>query len=110
MSDRIRSQVSSPLAANAQAPVALEGDALRVALRNFRQGERIEGGLDCLGEEVGVVLEGAFEVSAAGEHYHLVAGEGIVIPPEEARSWVCASETGALYRVMVKQDHEGLPA
>ncbi|MGU7768635.1 cupin domain-containing protein [Burkholderia sp. MR1-5-21] len=54
------------------------------------------------GEEVGAVLEGRFEVEAAGERYVLCRGEGIVIPPGAPRRWRCLTARGVVYRVSVK--------
>ena len=54
-----------------------------------------------LGEEVGAILEGDFRVDAAGETYELTAGEAILIPPDEMRTWTCQSKRGVLYRVIL---------
>jgi quercetin dioxygenase-like cupin family protein len=56
---------------------------------------------EVLGEEVATILEGSFDVDAAGEQYRLTRGEGIIIPPGEPRDWVCAAPRGVLYRVVV---------
>ncbi|KAA1003517.1 cupin domain-containing protein [Paraburkholderia panacisoli] len=50
------------------------------------------------GEEVVAILEGEFDIEAAGEHYRLVAGEAILIPPREPRRFACIRAKGVLYR------------
>ncbi|MGF6439519.1 cupin domain-containing protein [Paraburkholderia youngii] len=50
------------------------------------------------GEEVVAILEGQFDIDAAGEHYRLVAGEAILIPPREPRRFTCVGTKGVLYR------------
>lgn len=98
--------VTEPLASLAEGQAALSGDKFDLKLKTFAQGETVEGGLPSLGEEVGAILEGTFEVDAAGEHYTLTAGEGIVIPAHEPRAWRCVSEQGVLYRAIVRLSEE----
>jgi 3-phenylpropionate/trans-cinnamate dioxygenase ferredoxin reductase component len=50
------------------------------------------------GEEVVAILEGEFDIDAAGEHYRLVEGEAILIPPREPRRFTCIGTKGVLYR------------
>lgn len=50
------------------------------------------------GEEVVAILEGGFDIDAAGEHYRLVAGEAILIPPREPRRFTCLGAKSVLYR------------
>jgi quercetin dioxygenase-like cupin family protein len=80
----------------------VSGDAFDLQLRPFVQGESVMGGINDLGEEVGAIVEGNFDVFAADECYSLSAGEAIVIPPHEPRRWVCTSATGLLYRAIVR--------
>lgn len=80
------------------------GDAFDLQLRPFACGDVVEGGISDLGEEVGAVVEGSFDVFAAGESYSLSAGEAIIIPPNELRRWVCTSAQGLLYRAIVRLD------
>lgn len=94
--------VTPQLAGTDSSQTGLSGDAFELQLRTFKQGEIVEGGLPNLGEEVGAILEGSFAVDAAGEHYELIAGEAIVIPPHEPRQWRCLSASGVLYRVVVR--------
>lgn len=98
--------VTEPLASIAEGQAALGGDKFDLKLQTFAQGETVEGGLPSLGEEVGAILEGTFEVDAAGEHYELTAGEAIVIPPHEPRAWRCVSDKGVLYRAIVRLTEE----
>lgn len=94
--------VTAPL--NAEEGSGVSGDAFDLQLRPFVQGEVVEGGFRDLGEEVGAIVEGSFDVFAAGEVYTLSAGEAIIIPPDEPRRWVCTSATGLLYRAIVRTD------
>lgn len=75
------------------------GSAFDTAIRVFAAGETLEFAAGTLGEEVGAILDGRFEILAAGEHYTLSRGEAILIPPAEARRFCCVSERGVLYRV-----------
>ncbi|KMM85655.1 hypothetical protein TU78_09600 [Pseudomonas taetrolens] len=81
---------------------SVHGDAFDLQLRPFALGESVMGGVGDLGEEVGAVVEGSFDVFAADECYSLSAGEAIIIPPHEPRRWVCTSAAGLLYRVIVR--------
>ncbi|CAG9187574.1 hypothetical protein [Cupriavidus pinatubonensis] len=76
------------------------GDAFRMTLHQMRERERLDPPGDKSGEEVALVLDGTFQVEAAGESYLLSRGEGIIIPPREARQWQCMSASGQLYRVV----------
>lgn len=80
----------------------VSGDAFDLQLRPFVQGESVTGGISDLGEEVGAIVEGSFDVFAADECYSLSAGEAIIIPPHEPRRWVCTSAKGLLYRAIVR--------
>jgi quercetin dioxygenase-like cupin family protein len=80
----------------------VSGDAFDLQLRPFVRGESVMGGISDLGEEVGAIVEGSFDVFAADECYSLTAGEAIVIPPHEPRRWVCTSAKGLLYRAIVR--------
>lgn len=93
--------VTTPLQPSSS-EASLRGDAFDVSLREYRQGEASQGGLDGLGEEVATIVSGEFDVDAAGEHYRLTPGEGIIIPRGEPRRWTCVSEQGVLYRVVVR--------
>lgn len=86
---------------------SLQGDALDINLRQYRRGEATQGGLDGLGEEVATVISGEFDVDAAGEHYRLTPGEGILIPRGEPRKWTCTSAEGVLYRAVVRGGPQG---
>jgi len=55
-----------------------------------------------LGEEVGAVLDGRFELTTGDERHELAAGSGILIPPGEPRTWRLLSGSGVLYRVFLK--------
>jgi hypothetical protein len=55
-----------------------------------------------LGEEMGAVLNGSFEIICEDERYELQAGAGILIPPAAPRTWRLLSETGVLYRVFLR--------
>ena len=55
-----------------------------------------------LGEEVGAVLNGRFELTMGDERHELAPGSGILIPPGEARTWRLLSDSGVLYRVFPK--------
>ncbi|NBA94842.1 hypothetical protein [Pseudomonas sp. R5(2019)] len=96
---------------DASAVSAISGDAFDLQLRRFVQGEAVEGGISDLGEEVGAIVEGSFDVFAADESYSLSAGEAILIPAHEPRRWVCTSAQGLLYRAIVRNSdvQEGAP-
>lgn len=81
---------------------AAQGAAFDVSITVLGLGEQIEAAAGTSGEEVAAILEGMFTVSAADELYNLSAGEGIIIPPGEARIWVCTSGRGVLYRVVTR--------
>lgn len=89
----------------------VHGDAFDLQLRPFVLGESLMGGAGELGEEVGAVVEGSFDVFAADECYSLSAGEAIIIPEHEPRRWVCTSAAGLLYRAIVRLGavQEGAP-
>ncbi|WP_068079773.1 hypothetical protein [Novosphingobium rosa] len=86
--------------------VEASGDALTSQLRDFAQGEVLSVDASQLFEEVGAILQGVFHVSAAGEAYDLVAGEGIVIPRGEPRQWTCTEGPGVLYRCTTRLEPE----
>ena len=81
-------------------PDTVTGTALHMTLHHLQEGERLVPPLDKHGEEVAMVLDGTFQVEAAGESYLLSRGEGIIIPRREARHWQCMSAGGQLYRVV----------
>ncbi|MGV2290452.1 cupin domain-containing protein [Trinickia sp. YCB016] len=85
-----------------KAMYAASGEALDVSIRVFDADESIEAAEQALGEEIGAILDGEFEVEAAGERYVLRAGEAILIPPGAKRRWRCRSARGVAYRVVVK--------
>lgn len=55
-----------------------------------------------LGEELAAVLEGEFELVAGDERHVVAAGNGMLIPPGEPRTWRLRSEAGVLYRVFLR--------
>jgi quercetin dioxygenase-like cupin family protein len=75
-----------------------QGELLATEFAVFAPGEVREDPVDARGEEVVAILEGEFEIDAAGEHYRLVAGEAILIPPREPRRFACVGAKGVLYR------------
>jgi quercetin dioxygenase-like cupin family protein len=82
---------------------AMRGATLRVSTHPLALGISLSFAADELGEEVGAVLEGEFDVDAAGEHYRLSAGQVIVIPSGEPRRYEGRSARGVLYRVVVNK-------
>ena len=77
-----------------------EGNALIVELRRWERADIGElAAPPNLGEEVGAVLAGRFELTAGAERHELAAGAGILIPPGEPRTWRLLSDSGVLYRV-----------
>jgi quercetin dioxygenase-like cupin family protein len=81
-------------------PVACEqrAEELAVTLTRVVHGDPI-GSASGLAEEMGAVLEGRFALVCGDETHELLAGDGVVIPPGEARAWRLLSERGVLYRV-----------
>jgi hypothetical protein len=80
-----------------------EGRDLVVELRRWNAGDIAElAAPPNLGEEVGAVLNGRFELTTGDERHELVPGSGILIPPGEARTWRLLSDSGVLYRVFLK--------
>jgi quercetin dioxygenase-like cupin family protein len=75
-----------------------QGELLTTEFSVFGAGEVREDRADARGEEVVAILEGEFDIDAAGEHYRLVAGEAILIPPREPRRFACIGAKGVLYR------------
>jgi len=75
-----------------------QGELLVAEFSVFAAGEVREDHADVRGEEVVAILEGEFDIDAAGEHYRLVAGEAILIPPREPRRFACVGAQGVLYR------------
>lgn len=97
--------VTQPVSSlKAKEATSATGDAFDIQLRRFDLGDTVEGGISDLGEEVGAVVEGSFDILAAGESYSLTAGEAIAIPPHEPRRWICTSDQGVLYRAIVRLD------
>lgn len=78
--------------------IRAKGALLSAAFDVFGAGEVREHAAEALGEEVVAVLEGEFDIDAAGEHYRLAAGEAILIPPREPRRFTCVGAKGVLYR------------
>jgi hypothetical protein len=80
-----------------------EGRDLIVELRRWNASDIAElAPPPNLGEEVGAVLNGRFELTTGDERHELAPGSGILIPPGEARTWRLLSESGVLYRVFPK--------
>ncbi|SDV47285.1 cupin domain-containing protein [Chitinasiproducens palmae] len=77
------------------------GNTLTMGIEILARDEVRESAEGSRGEEVAAVLEGEFEIDAAGEHYRLATGEAILIPPHEARRFACRSARGVLYRAAV---------
>lgn len=75
-----------------------EGALLTTEFAVFAPREVRDEAADARGEEVVAILVGEFDVDAAGEHYRLVAGEAILIPPREPRRFTCLGAKGVLYR------------
>ncbi|MFB9121863.1 cupin domain-containing protein [Paraburkholderia dipogonis] len=84
--------------------IRAEGALLSTEFSVFGPGEIREHPANSVGEEVVAILEGEFDIDAAGEHYRLVAGEAILIPPREPRRFSCATAKGVLYRAAVLLD------
>lgn len=84
------------------------GQSLDIEIRVMNRGEQIRRDAGTTGEEVAAVVDGEFVVEAADEHYRLSTGEGIIIPPGEARLWTCETSRGTLYRV-VNRSSVGTP-
>lgn len=78
--------------------IRAQGASLTTEFAVFGPREVHEASAYACGEEVVAILEGEFDVDAAGEHYRLAAGEAILIPPREPRRFTCVSEKGVLYR------------
>lgn len=98
--------VTEPLSDKPGAVQAVTGDLFDLSLASYRQGEVARALPRGLGEEVATVLEGEFDVDAAGEQYRLTPGEGILIPRGEPRRWQCVSASGTLYRAVLRADQE----
>jgi hypothetical protein len=77
-----------------------EGLELAVELRRWTQDDiaTLVAPRD-LGEEMGAVLNGRFELICEDDRYELEPGGCILIPPAAPRAWRLLSETGVLYRV-----------
>ncbi|WP_322102270.1 cupin domain-containing protein [Paraburkholderia sp. J41] len=75
-----------------------EGACLTTEFAVFAPRETRDEAAQTRGEEVVAILEGEFDIDAAGEHYRLVAGEAILIPPREPRRFTCLGAKGVLYR------------
>ncbi|WP_321896964.1 cupin domain-containing protein [Burkholderia cepacia] len=78
--------------------VHAEGALLTTEFAVFEPSEVRDEAPGARGEEVVAILEGEFDIDAAGEHYRLVAGEAILIPPREPRRFTCVGAKGVLYR------------
>ena len=79
----------------AQPEFAVQGSALRVALRRWAAGEM----LDASGpEEMGAVLEGRFELLCEEDRHELAAGQGALVPQGAPHRWR-ALQDGILYQV-----------
>jgi quercetin dioxygenase-like cupin family protein len=76
-----------------------KGRDLAVELRRWSEGQIFDVvAASELGEEMGAVLEGRFELACGDERYELGAGSGILVPENEPRTWRALSD-GVLYRV-----------
>jgi hypothetical protein len=77
-----------------------EGQELAVELRRWTKADiaTLAAPRD-LGEEMGAVLNGRFELICEDDRYELEPGGGILIPPAAPRTWRLLSESGVLYRV-----------
>ncbi|MBK5123778.1 cupin domain-containing protein [Burkholderia sp. R-69980] len=91
-------------AAVASGSIRAQGALLSTEFDVFDQGEVREHPAGIVGEEVVAILEGEFDIDAAGEHYRLVAGEAILIPPREPRRFSCVGARGVLYRAGTSLD------
>jgi quercetin dioxygenase-like cupin family protein len=78
--------------------VRAQGELLTTEFAVFEPSEVHDEAAGARGEEVVAILEGRFDIDAAGEHYRLVAGEAILIPPGEPRRFACLDAKGVLYR------------
>ncbi|MBB5501136.1 cupin domain-containing protein [Paraburkholderia sp. MM5384-R2] len=78
--------------------VRAQGALLSTEFAVFEPSEVRDEAAGARGEEVVAILEGQFDIDAAGEHYRLVAGEAILIPPREPRRFTCIGAKGVLYR------------
>lgn len=87
----------SPDAVPENLSFATRGRSLAAELRRWEQGDLLEE--KELFEEVGAVLSGRFELRSDTERYELAAGQAIMIPAGEPRSWRLLTEVGVLYRV-----------
>ncbi|EUC20251.1 UNVERIFIED_ORG: hypothetical protein BDU10_8057 [Burkholderia sp. CF145] len=76
-----------------------DGVALSASTQLMTCDESVGFEANLLGEELAAVLEGRVDIVAADEHYVLSAGEAILIPPREARSYRCVTPHCVLYRV-----------
>jgi quercetin dioxygenase-like cupin family protein len=76
-----------------------EGDELAVELRRWTPGIGVPEAPRGLGEEMGAVLEGRFELACDDERYELGPGDGLLIPAGASRTWRVLSDSGVLYRV-----------
>lgn len=83
-----------------------KGSALDVSVKVFAEHETLNAAPAVHEEEVATVLEGSFRIDADDESYELVVGEGIMIPPNTARTWRCTSPRGVLYRVLTLSQPE----
>jgi quercetin dioxygenase-like cupin family protein len=76
------------------------GKVLSVELRRWTTGASVSVSTPAdLGEEMGAVLEGRYELTCEGERYELGPGDGILIPAGEPHTWRLLSGEGVLYRV-----------
>lgn len=78
--------------------VRAKGALLATEFAVFERSEVRDEATGARGEEVVAILEGEFDIDAAGEHYRLVAGEAILIPTHEPRRFTCLAAKGVLYR------------
>ncbi|WP_233836712.1 cupin domain-containing protein [Paraburkholderia sp. ZP32-5] len=74
-----------------------QGNLLSMGFDNLVKGDVREA--ETGGEQIVAIVEGMFDINAAGESYRLQTGEVILIPPGEPRQIICVSDTGKLYHV-----------
>lgn len=79
-------------------------DILVADLEPGRTSEGLPGHGRRLGEEVALVLSGRFTLELDDERHALSAGEAVIVPAGERRTWTCDEGPGRLYRVLRTKD------